>query len=170
MFGNPGAMPVPDLDRTDYLLMLGANPSESNGSLCTAPDFPARLEAIAARGTLVVVDPRRTKSALLATEHITIRPGTDALWLAALLNVILTEELGRFSPENPDPVTGVRFSRLSNLLSVLHRSPPRQSLRIAESTQVSPGGSPTSSQQHQQPLCTGESAFTPPSSGQWPRG
>ena len=136
MFGNPGAMPVPDLDRTDYLLMLGANPSESNGSLCTAPDFPARLEAIAARGTLVVVDPRRTKSALLATEHITIRPGTDALWLAALLNVILTEELGRFSPENPDPVTGVRFSQVEQLAE---RVAPFTPEAVAAHCRVDPG-------------------------------
>ena len=62
LFGNPLLIPVPDLDRTDYLLMLGANPCESNGSLCTAPDFPGRLKAIQARGgKVVVVDPRRTQ-------------------------------------------------------------------------------------------------------------
>lgn len=89
MFGNAGALPIPDLDRTDYLLMLGANPFESNGSLCTAPDFPGRMAAIRARGgRIVVVDPRRTKSADAADEHIAIRPGTDALWLAALVTEI----------------------------------------------------------------------------------
>ncbi|MEZ5136612.1 MAG: molybdopterin-dependent oxidoreductase [Acidimicrobiales bacterium] len=94
LYGNGLAIPVPDLDRTDYLLMLGANPLESNGSLCTAPDFPGRLEAIQARGgRLVVVDPRRTKTAELADEHLVIRPGGDAAWLAALANVILTEGL-----------------------------------------------------------------------------
>jgi anaerobic selenocysteine-containing dehydrogenase len=64
MFGAALSIPVPDLDRTDYLLMLGANPYASNGSLCTAPDFPGRLEAMRARGgRLVVVDPRRSRTA-----------------------------------------------------------------------------------------------------------
>ena len=90
MFGNPSAIPVPDLDRTDYLLMLGANPFESNGSLCTAPDFPGRIAAIRERGgRVVVVDPRRTRTAEAADEHLGIRPGTDALWLAALANEII---------------------------------------------------------------------------------
>ncbi len=89
MFGNPMAIAVPDLDRTDYLLVLGANPMESNGSLCTAPDFPGRLDRLAERGGhLVVVDPRRTKTAQRADEHLAIRPGTDALWLAALVTEI----------------------------------------------------------------------------------
>ena len=90
LFGNPSAIPVPDLDRTDYLLMLGANPFESNGSLCTAPDFPGRLAAIRERGgRIVVVDPRRTRTADAADEHLAIRPGTDALWLAALAHEIV---------------------------------------------------------------------------------
>jgi anaerobic selenocysteine-containing dehydrogenase len=94
MFGDGLTIPVPDLDRTDYLLMLGANPWESNGSLCTAPDFPGRLEAIQARGgRFVVVDPRRTKTAEHADEHLPIRPGTDALWLCALLNVLYGDGL-----------------------------------------------------------------------------
>ena len=97
LFGNPGAMPVPDLDRTDYLLMLGADPLESNGSLCTAPDFPGRLEALRARGgRLVVVDPRRSRTAKVADEHLSIRPGTDALWVAALTLEVLTTTGARF--------------------------------------------------------------------------
>lgn len=89
LFGNPNAIPVPDLDRTDYLLMLGANPFESNGSLCTAPDFPGRMAAIRERGgRIVTVDPRRTKTAHASDEHLAIRPGTDALWLAALVTEI----------------------------------------------------------------------------------
>jgi anaerobic selenocysteine-containing dehydrogenase len=90
MFGHPLNIPVPDLDRTDYLLMLGANPYESNGSLCTAPDFPGRLDAIKARGgKVVVVDPRRTKTAANADQWIAIRPGTDAAFLLALVKVVL---------------------------------------------------------------------------------
>ncbi|MFE5560703.1 molybdopterin oxidoreductase family protein [Streptomyces sp. NPDC056544] len=94
LFGDPFAIPVPDLDRTDFLLLLGANPVESNGSLCTAPDFPGRLKALRARGgTLVVVDPRRTRTAALADRHLAPRPGSDALLLAALAHTLIEEEL-----------------------------------------------------------------------------
>ncbi|MDH6542753.1 molybdopterin-dependent oxidoreductase [Streptomyces sp. SPB4] len=92
LFGDPFAIPVPDLDRTDFLLLLGANPVESNGSLCTAPDFPGRLKALRARGgTLVVVDPRTTRTARLADRHLAPRPGSDALLLAALAHTLLAE-------------------------------------------------------------------------------
>ncbi|GGK55684.1 molybdopterin-dependent oxidoreductase [Nocardia camponoti] len=94
MFGDPLLVPVPDLDRTDFLLMLGANPLESNGSLCTAPDFPGRLKALKARGgRFVVVDPRATRTAALADEHLFIRPGTDALLLFAILRTLFEEDL-----------------------------------------------------------------------------
>lgn len=91
MFGSVSSVPVPDLDRTQYLLVLGANPYESNGSLCTAPDFPGRLEAMQARGgKLVVVDPRKSRTAEQADEWLAIRPGTDALLLAAIANTLAT--------------------------------------------------------------------------------
>ncbi|MER7547463.1 molybdopterin oxidoreductase family protein [Spirillospora sp. NPDC127506] len=94
MFGDPLAIPVPDLDRTRHLLMLGANPLESNGSLASAPDFPGRLKAIKARGGKVtVVDPRRTRTAALADEHLFIRPGTDAFFLMALVHTLFAEDL-----------------------------------------------------------------------------
>jgi len=94
MFGAALSIPIPDLDRTDYLLMLGANPYASNGSLCTAPDYPGRLDALRARGgRLVVVDPRRTKTAEVADEHVFIRPGTDALFLFALVHTLFAEDL-----------------------------------------------------------------------------
>ncbi|MFI8964201.1 molybdopterin-dependent oxidoreductase [Streptomyces sp. NPDC053493] len=96
LFGDAFAIPVPDLDRTDHLLMLGANPLDSNGSLCTAPDFPGRLKALRRRGgTLTVVDPRRTRTAGLADRHLAIRPGTDALFLAALVHTLFAEDLTR---------------------------------------------------------------------------
>jgi len=92
MFGAPTLIPVPDLDRTDYLLMLGANPWVSNGSLATAPDFRGRVEAIRRRGgKVVVVDPRRTGTAAAADEHIFIRPGTDAFFLMALAHTIFDD-------------------------------------------------------------------------------
>ena len=94
MFGHPASIPVPDIDRTAYLLMLGANPKASNGSLATAPDWPGRMQAIRDRGgKVVVVDPRRTESADAATEHVFIRPGSDAAWLAAIATEILGEGL-----------------------------------------------------------------------------
>jgi anaerobic selenocysteine-containing dehydrogenase len=128
MFGHPATIPVPDIDRTDYLLMLGANPKASNGSLATAPDWPGRMQAIRDRGgRVVVVDPRRTESAELADEHVFIRPGSDAAWLAAIATEIMTERLaspGRladftngldalgdllapFTPESVAAVTGI---------------------------------------------------------------
>ncbi|MFC8369633.1 molybdopterin oxidoreductase family protein [Streptomyces sp. NPDC057239] len=94
LFGDANAIPVPDLDRTDHLLLIGANPLESNGSLCTAPDFPGRLKALRARGgTLTVIDPRRTRTARLADRHLAVRPGTDALLLAAVAHVLFDEGL-----------------------------------------------------------------------------
>ncbi|MFI6082287.1 molybdopterin oxidoreductase family protein [Streptomyces sp. NPDC051217] len=94
LFGDAFAIPVPDLDNTSHLLLLGANPLDSNGSLCTAPDFPGKLKAMRGRGgTLTVVDPRRTRTARLADRHLAIRPGTDALLLAALVHVLFEEGL-----------------------------------------------------------------------------
>ncbi|MDQ0983627.1 molybdopterin oxidoreductase family protein [Streptomyces sp. V2I9] len=94
LFGDAHAIPVPDLDRTDHLLLIGANPLESNGSLCTAPDFPGRLKALRRRGgTLTVIDPRRTRTARLADRHVAIRPGADALLLAAVAHTLLDEKL-----------------------------------------------------------------------------
>ena len=99
LFGNPVALPVPDVDRCEYLLMLGANPWESNGSLWTAPDLPGRLRRLRRRGgKLVVIDPRRTRTAAHADEHHPIRPGTDALWLLALAHVLLEEKLAAPGP------------------------------------------------------------------------
>jgi anaerobic selenocysteine-containing dehydrogenase len=94
MFGSNATVPVPDVDRTDFLLVLGANPYASNGSLASAPDWPGRLKALRARGgTLVVVDPRRTRTAELADRWIPIRPGTDAHLLAAMVHVLFDEGL-----------------------------------------------------------------------------
>ncbi|MFB7483072.1 molybdopterin-dependent oxidoreductase [Streptomyces anulatus] len=102
LFGDAHAIPVPDLDRTDHLLLIGANPLESNGSLCTAPDFPGRLKALRRRGgTLTVIDPRRTRTARLADRHVAIRPGADALLLAALAHTLIDEKLA-----DPGPLAG----------------------------------------------------------------
>ncbi len=102
MWGRPDLFPLADIERTDYLLMLGANPRVSNGSLLTVPDFPGRLDELVERGArVVVVDPRRTKTADKASEHLTITPGTDVLWLLAIINTLFADDLvdiGRLAP------------------------------------------------------------------------
>ena len=144
MFGHPLTIPVPDLDRTDYLMMLGANPWESNGSLCTAPDFPGRVEAIQARGgKVVVVDPRRSKTADHADEHVFIRPGTDPLFLFGIVHSLFDEglvdvgalsthvngidEIERlavaFSPERVASVCGVAADTIRRLARELAGAP-----------------------------------------------
>ncbi len=96
MFGTMLSVPVPDVDRTDHLLILGANPLVSNGSLLTAPDMRGRLRRIRERGgKVVVVDPRRTRTAEAADEHHFIRPGTDALLLAAMACTLVEEGLAQ---------------------------------------------------------------------------
>jgi anaerobic selenocysteine-containing dehydrogenase len=128
MFGAPLSVPIPDVDRTQHLVILGANPLASNGSLLTAPDMRGRLKALRARGgKLVVVDPRRSRTAEVADEHVPIRPGTDAHLLFALVHVLFAEGLttpGRlaeladgiqaveelaepFTPEAVAPVCGI---------------------------------------------------------------
>ena len=92
MFGNLALFPIPDIDRTGYMLVLGANPSVSNGSLMTAPGARHRLRAIVARGgTVVVVDPRRTETAAHASEHVSIAPGGDPYLLLGMLHVLFAE-------------------------------------------------------------------------------
>ena len=136
LFGAPLAVPIPDVDRTGFLLVLGANPLASNGSLMTAPDIPGRLRRLRERGgRLVVVDPRRSETAEIADEHLFIRPGTDAFLLFALVHVLFAEgrvALGRlaeltrgvdeverlaadFSPEAVATVTGIPAERIRAL-------------------------------------------------------
>jgi anaerobic selenocysteine-containing dehydrogenase len=128
LFGAPGSFPVPDLDRTDFFLALGANPLVSNGSIMTAPDMRGRLRRLRERnGTFIVVDPRRTESAAIADLHVPIQPGTDALFLFALVHTLFADELidtgplqesvsghealrelaRPFSPENVAKATGI---------------------------------------------------------------
>ena len=94
MYGHQLLLPIPDLDRTHFLLVIGANPAVSNGSLMSAPDVARRLKDIRRRGgQLVVVDPRRTETAALADRHLFIRPGSDVLLLLAMLHVTFEEGL-----------------------------------------------------------------------------
>jgi anaerobic selenocysteine-containing dehydrogenase len=94
MFGSPVAFTVPDLDRTDYLVIIGANPLVSNGSLATAADFPGKLRALRKRGgKLTVIDPARTRTAELADRHIAPRPGADAALLFGVVHTLFEEGL-----------------------------------------------------------------------------
>jgi anaerobic selenocysteine-containing dehydrogenase len=96
MFGHQLLLPIPDIDRTQYLLMLGANPAVSNGSMMTAPGLPQRLKNIRARGgKVILIDPRRNETAALADRHLFIRPGTDALLLLSILHVVFAEGTAR---------------------------------------------------------------------------
>jgi anaerobic selenocysteine-containing dehydrogenase len=136
MFGHQLLIPIPDLDRTKFLLMIGANPAASNGSLMTAPGMPQRLKDIRARGgKVVLIDPRRNETAALVDEHLFIRPGTDALFLLALLHVVFAEGFTRlgsltsftdgvdtirkivsdFSPEQVAPITGIEANKIRML-------------------------------------------------------
>jgi anaerobic selenocysteine-containing dehydrogenase len=144
MFGGALTVPVPDVDRTDFLLMLGANPYASNGSLATAPDWPGRIEALLDRGgRLVVVDPRRTQTAEVASQHLAIRPGADAQLLMALVNVLAADGLialgrlephvvgvdqvvrlaGPFTPEAVAPATGLDPEEIRRLAHDLAAAP-----------------------------------------------
>src|SRR4051794_18221154 len=94
LYGHQLMLPIPDIDRTDFFLVLGANPMASNGSLMTAPDFPQRMRDLKARGgRLVVIAPLPTDTAKVASEHHFVRPGSDAAVLLAMLHVLFEEEL-----------------------------------------------------------------------------
>lgn len=94
MFGHQFLFPVPDIDRTDYFILIGANPAVSGGSIMTAPGIARRIKKIQKRGgKVVVIDPVYTKTASLADRHLFITPGTDALLMLALINTVFAEEL-----------------------------------------------------------------------------
>ena len=127
LYGNQALLPSPDVDRTDFFLIFGANPVVSQGSVMTAPGMKQRLRALRARGgRLVVVDPRRTETAALADTHLFIRPGTDGLLVAALLKTVLDGDcpadlaplhtaLARFTPAAVAPATGIDSDTIRTL-------------------------------------------------------
>jgi hypothetical protein len=142
MFGGGLSVPIPDVDRTDLLVVLGADPLSSNGSLMTAPDLPGRLRALRRRGgRLVVVDPRTSRTARVADTHLAIRPGTDAQLLAAIAQVLTAEgltgdtgphvtgvaqvaaALAPFTPEAVAGVTGLAAGAIRRLARDLAAAP-----------------------------------------------
>jgi anaerobic selenocysteine-containing dehydrogenase len=131
MFGTMLSVPIPDVDRCDHLMLLGANPLVSNGSLLTAPNMRGRLRAIRARGgKVVVVDPRRTRTADEADEHHFIRPGTDALLLAALACTLVEEGL-----DDPGPVAE-HLNGLDEVRTLVRDFPPEA---VADSCGIEAG-------------------------------
>ena len=136
MFGHQFLLPVPDVDRTDFMLIVGANPLVSNGSLMSAPNMRMRLRAIQQRGgRFVVVDPRKTETARVADRHLFIRPASDALFFFSILHCLLNQEDGlenhldsryrgwddvvslanEFSPETTEASTGISASEVRGL-------------------------------------------------------
>ena len=109
MYGHGLLLPIPDIDHTDFMLILGGNPLASNGSIMTVPDVEKRLKAIQARGgKVVVVDPRRSETAAIADQHLFVRPGGDAALLFGLLNTLFAEGLTRDSHLTVDGLDEVR--------------------------------------------------------------
>ncbi|NWD70893.1 molybdopterin oxidoreductase family protein [Pseudomonas gingeri] len=109
MYGHGLLLPIPDIDHTDFMLILGGNPLASNGSIMTVPDVEKRLKAIQARGgKVVVVDPRRSETAAMADQHLFVRPGGDAALLFGLLNTLFSEGLTRDSHLPVDGLDEVR--------------------------------------------------------------
>lgn len=143
MYGHQLLFPVPDVNRTDFMMLIGANPLASNGSIMAAPGIKKRLEAISHRGgKVVVVDPRRCETARIADEHVFIQPGTDALFLLGLLHEVCKVgiDLGRlsspvknldriveiakgFSPEQSEAITGVPADTVRRLAMELRAAP-----------------------------------------------
>ncbi|MGB5702092.1 MAG: molybdopterin oxidoreductase family protein [Polyangiales bacterium] len=143
MFGHQLLFPVPDVDRTDFMMILGGNPLASNGSIMAGPGIKKRLEGIRKRGgKVVVVDPRRSETAKIADEHLFIQPGTDALLLLGLLHEICAAgvDLGRLSgsvknlgrvidiakgypPTQTEAVTGVPAATVKRLARELREAP-----------------------------------------------
>ncbi|OZC45418.1 dehydrogenase [Rhodococcus sp. WWJCD1] len=133
LYGHQLLLPIPDIDRTDFFLVLGGNPMASNGSMMTVPDFAKRARALRKRGgRLVVVDPRKTETADIADTHFFVRPGSDALLLLAMIHTIvvdgavkvadyidgadrLAEFVAEFTPEAVAPVVGISADEISTL-------------------------------------------------------
>ncbi|AZC97662.1 molybdopterin oxidoreductase family protein [Pseudomonas chlororaphis] len=135
MYGHGLLLPIPDIDNTDFMLILGGNPLASNGSIMTVPDVEKRLKAIQGRGgKVVVVDPRRSETAAMADQHVFVRPGGDVALLFGMLQTIFAEGLTRDSHLLVDGLAEVReaISRFSaEAMSPLCSVPAQQIRQLA---------------------------------------
>jgi len=156
MYGHPMLLPVPDIDHTDYMLIIGGNPLASNGSMMSVPDVAKRLEAIKKRnGKYLVIDPRKTETAKQASEHLFIKPNSDAFFLIAFLSCILEnkpaktlpeylenfEELKRivlsFNLDEIEELTGISMEKIKSLAKEFSNAPSAVCYgRIGVSTQA----------------------------------
>lgn len=138
LYGHPLLLPVPDIDHTDFMIIMGANPMASNGSIMTAPDFANRLKAIEKRGGKVtVIDPRFTETSAKASEHIFIKPATDVFLLLAIAQQIFERKqvklghlsqtiegieeiealIKEYSPEKVETITGINAQKINDLVT-----------------------------------------------------
>lgn len=141
LYGHQLMIPIPDIDRTDYFLVFGANPMASNGSLMTVPDFPGRRRELRERGgRMVVVDPRRTETAKVADEHVFVRPGSDAWVLLALVHTLIdsgltnppewldgidavADAVAEFTPERAEAMSGVPAATIRRIATEFATAP-----------------------------------------------
>ncbi|AXA56807.1 molybdopterin oxidoreductase family protein [Pseudomonas thivervalensis] len=142
MYGHGLLLPIPDIDHTDFMLILGGNPLASNGSIMTVPDVEKRLKAIQARGgKVVVVDPRRSETAAIADQHVFVRPGGDAALLFGVLNTLFSEGLTRDSHLPVDGLDEVReavASFTAEAMSPLCAVPAAQIRQLARDFAAAP--------------------------------
>ncbi len=124
MFGHGMIVPIPDIDRTDFMIIIGGNPMVSNGSMMTAPNVSKRLKRIQQRGgKIVVVDPRRTETARKADEHIFIRPERDALLLLGLIKTIQSKGLVNLRHLESDLIGFEKLEEITKDFSVKEIAP-----------------------------------------------
>lgn len=158
MYGHWLSIPVPDIERTDLLIVVGANPIASNGSLWTVPDFRGKARALRERGgRMIVIDPRRTETAAVADEHLSIRPGGDVFLLLGMLQHLfatgapnfgaaqayvvesdaLRDAVAGFTPERVADAAGIDAATIRRLAEAL-RDAPRAAIygRIGTCTQT----------------------------------
>ncbi|MBV4485330.1 molybdopterin oxidoreductase family protein [Pseudomonas sp. SWRI153] len=142
MYGHGLLLPIPDIDHTDFMLILGGNPLASNGSIMTVPDVEKRLKAIQARGgKVVVVDPRRSETAAIADQHVFVRPGGDAALLFGMLNTLFSEGLTRDSHlpvEGLDDVRSAVAPFTAEAMSPLCAVPAEQIRQLARDFAAAP--------------------------------
>jgi anaerobic selenocysteine-containing dehydrogenase len=136
MIGHMSMIPVPDINRTEFFLCMGANPVVSNGSLMSAGGMPQKMKALRARGgKIVVVDPRRTETADKSDQHLFIKPGADVYLLASMIHLLFEEnkvqqlpdhyERGEglkemfqpYAPENTAPLAGIEPAVVRQLVT-----------------------------------------------------
>lgn len=136
MFGHEFRLPVPDINRTDFMIIMGANPLASNGSIMSSAGVKRRLNDIKERGgKFIVIDPRKTETAKIASQHHFIKPGTDIYFLLAFVHIIFRDKkvrLGRlkkhlagfdkieplvkeFTAEKVSSVTGIEQQQIEAL-------------------------------------------------------